>query len=91
MKINIWIFLISILSSCTSYNKHEDFIDRKDASKVVFQNNMQECEKLCHLQASRSEGSKRAGEILIDKKRYFISCMNRKGWFQKASRQFVKF
>lgn len=46
---------------------------------------MEECEKLGHLQANKSEGSKRAGEILIDKKRYFLSCMNRKGWVQKIS------
>ncbi len=46
---------------------------------------MQECEKLGHLEAPRAEGSKRAGEILIDKKRYFLSCMERKGWASKVS------
>ena len=83
MKINIWIFLI--LSSCTSYSKHEDFVERKDASKVFLKNNMQECEKLGRLQASRPEGSKRAGEILLDKKHYAFDCMKRKGWVLRAS------
>lgn len=85
MKINIWIFLILILSSCTSYNSYEDFKEREGFTKVTFQDNMEECEKLGHLQATRSEGSKRAGEILIDKKRYFMNCMNRKGWIAKVS------
>ena len=50
-KINICIFLILILSSCTSYNKHEDFVERKDASKVVFKitcrnvNNLVACKR----------------------------------------------
>ena len=81
-------FFISIifsLSGCTSYNQYENFKERNDSNKLVFQDNAQECEKLGHLQASRSEGSKRAGEILIDKKRYFISCMSRKGWSGKVS------
>lgn len=83
MKINIWIFLI--LSSCTSYNSYEDFKEREGVTKVTFQGNMEECGKLGHLQATRSEGSKRAGEILIDKKRYFMNYMNRKGWIAKVS------
>jgi len=83
MKIIIYFFLV--ISSCTSYTKYEDFRERKDSTKIVFQDNAEECEKLGHLQASRSEGSKRAGEIMLDKKRYFMSCMNRKGWISNVS------
>ena len=83
MKIIIYFFLV--ISSCTSYTKYEDFKERNDSTKIVFQDNAEECEKLGHLQASRSEGSKRAGEIMIDKKRYFMSCMNRKGWISNVS------
>jgi hypothetical protein len=75
---------ILLFFSCSSYTNYEDFKVRDDSTKVIFQNNAEECDKLGHLQASRSEGSKRAGEILIDKKRYFMSCMNRKGWILKV-------
>ena len=85
MKIIIYFFSFLVISSCTSYTKYEDFKERKDSTKIVFQDNAEECEKLGHLQASRSEGSKRAGEIMIDKKRYFMSCMNRKGWISQVS------
>ena len=85
MKIIIYFFSFLVISSCTSYIKYEDFKERKDSTKIVFQDNAEECEKLGHLQASRSEGSKRAGEIMIDKKRYFMSCMNRKGWISNVS------
>ena len=83
MKIIIYFFLV--ISSCTSYTKYEDFKERKDSTKIVFQDNAEECQKFGHLQSSRSEGSKRAGEIMINKKRYFISCMNRKGWISQVS------
>ena len=85
MKIIIYFFSFLVISSCTPYTKYEDFKERKGSTKIVFQDNAEECEKLGHLQASRSEGSKRAGEIMIDKKRYFMSCMNRKGWILNVS------
>ena len=86
MKIIIQIFIIFIFCGCTSYLNYENFKERKGVARVVFQGNMEGCEKFRNLQATRSEGSKRAGEILIDKKRYFMSCMNRKGWFSKVSK-----
>ncbi len=85
MRLIIGLFIILILSNCTSYSNYEDFDERKNIGKVVFKENTQECEKLGRLQASRAEGSKRAGEIAIDKKRYFLNCMNRKGWISKVS------
>ena len=85
MKIITYFFSFLVISSCTSYTKYEDFKERKGSTKIVFQDNADECEKLGHLQVSRSEGSKRAGEIMIDKKRYFMSCMNRKGWILNVS------
>jgi hypothetical protein len=86
MKTFLFIFAhILLLFSCSSYTNYEDFKERTDSTKVVFQDNVQECEKLGYLQASRSEGSKRAGEILIDKRKYFMSCMDRKGWISKAT------
>ena len=75
---------ILLFFSCSSYNQYENFKERKDVTELLFQDDMKQCDKLGHLQASRSEGSKRAGEILIDKKRYFMSCMNRKGWVSKV-------
>ena len=85
MKIIIYFFSFLVISSCTSYTKYENFKKRKDSTKIVFQDNVEECQKFGHLQSSRSEGSKRAGEIMINKKRYFISCMNRKGWISQVS------
>jgi hypothetical protein len=86
MKITLFILAhILLFFSCSSYTNYEDFNERTDSTKMVFQDNAQECEKLGHLEASRSEGSKRAGEISIDKKRYFVSCMNRKGWISKVT------
>ena len=85
MKIIIFIFIILIFSNCTSYSNYEDFKVRNDSTMIIFQDNAEQCEKLGSVQASRSEGSKRAGEILIDKKRYFMSCMNRKGWISNVS------
>ena len=85
MKIIIYFFYFLVISNCTSYTKYEDFKERKDSTKIVFQDNADECEKIGHLQASRSEGSKQVGEIMIDKKRYFMSCMNRKGWILNVS------
>jgi hypothetical protein len=77
---------ILLFFSCSSYNQYENFQERKDVTELLFQDDMNECDKLVHLQTSRSEGSKRAGEILIDKKRYFMSCMDRKGWIAKVSK-----
>jgi len=85
MKIIIWVLIAFFLTSCTSYKNYEDFQERKDVTKITFQDNMKKCKKLGHLQTARSERSRRAGEVLIDKKRYFMSCMNRKGWIAKAS------
>ena len=85
MKFIIFIFVFLFLSNCTSYSNYEDFKERNDSTMIIFQDNAEQCEKLGSVQASRSEGSKRAGEILIDKKRYFMSCMNRKGWTPKVS------
>ena len=81
----IYFFSFLVISSCTYYTKYEDFKERNDSTKIVFQDNAEECEKLGHLQSSRSEGSKRAGEIMIDKKRYFMTCMDRKGWISNIS------
>ena len=85
MKIITYFFSFLVISSCTSYTKYENFKERKDSTKIVFQDNAEECQKFGHLQSSRAEGSKRAGEIMINKKRYFISCMNRKGWISQVS------
>ena len=68
---------------------YENFEERKDVTELLFQDHMKQCDKLGRLQASRSEGSKRAGEILIDKKRYCLSCMNRKGWVSKVSKETI--
>ena len=86
MKITLFILAhILLFFSCSSYTNYEDFKERTGSTKVVFQDNVQQCEKLGYLQASRSEGSKRAGEILIDKRHYFMSCMKRKGWISRAT------
>jgi|TARA_B100000959_G_C14971943_1_gene620061 hypothetical protein len=87
MKIILFILTYTLFFlSCSSYTNYEDFKKRPDSSETSFNNNLEECEKLGHLQASRPEGSKRAGEILIDKKRYFLGCMDRKGWIPKSSK-----
>lgn len=58
--------------------------------KLHYKENAEECENLGHLQASRSEGSKRVGEILIDKKRYFLGCMDKKEWIQKSPKKNIR-
>ena len=85
MKLIIINLVCLFFSNCTSYSNYEDFKVRNDSTMIIFEDNAEQCEKLGSVQASRSEGSKRAGEILIDKKRYFMSCMNRKGWTPKIS------
>ena len=88
----LFFFILShilLFFSCSSYNQYENFEERKDVTELLFQDHMKQCDKLGQLQASRSEGSKRAGEILIDKKRYFLSCMNRKGWVSKVSKESI--
>ena len=52
---------------------------------VTFENNKLDCWEHSNLLAAKAEGSKRAGEILIDKRRYFLGCMKRKGGVSKVS------
>lgn len=83
-------YFVSILVSlcffgCTSYNDIEDFKERKNSNRVVFEKNKLDCQEHSKLLASKAEGSKRAGEIMIDKRRYFLTCMKRKGWVSKIS------
>ena len=85
MKISIWMLVALCFVGCTSYNNLEDFKVRKDSNRITFQNNKLDCQEHSNLLAARAEGSKRAGEILIDKRRYFLGCMKRKGWVSKVS------
>jgi len=85
MKYFVSIFVSLYFLGCNSYNEIEDFNERKDSNRVVFEKNKLDCQEHSELLASKAEGSKRAGEIMIDKKRYFISCMMRKGWISKVS------
>ena len=57
-----------------------------ESERVTFENNKLDCWEHSNLLAAKAEGSKRAGEILMDKRRYFLSCMKRKGWVLKVSK-----
>jgi len=85
MKDFVLILVSLYFFGCTSYNNIENFKERKDANRVVFEKNKLDCQEHSELLASKAEGSKRAGEIMIDKRRYFLSCMKRKGWISKVS------
>ena len=84
MNFFIWMLLALCFSGCTSYNNIGDFEERKDSNLITFENNKLDCHEHSNLLAAKAEGSKRAGEILIDKRRYFLSCMKRKGWVSKV-------
>ena len=85
MNYFIWMLVALYFLGCTSYNNLEDFKERKDSNRATFYNNKLDCQEHSNLLAAKGEGSKRAGEILIDKRRYFLSCMKRKGWISKVS------
>ncbi len=71
---------------CDSSFNYDDFIERKGVDKVSFLMDDKQCQKEGELLANQSEGSKRAGEILLDTKYYKMNCMKRKGWnFKKGS------
>ena len=86
MKIFSEMLIVLCFVSCTSYNSIEDFKERKDSNRITFENNKLDCQEHSNLLAAKAEGSKRAGEILIDKRRYFLGCMKRKGWISKVSK-----
>ncbi|MEC7786405.1 MAG: hypothetical protein VX579_05595 [Nitrospinota bacterium] len=86
MKIFSGMLIVLCFVSCTSYNNIEDFKERKDSNRITFENNKLDCQEHSNLLAAKAEGSKRAGEILIDKRRYFLGCMKRKGWISKVSK-----
>ena len=81
----IYMLVALYFLGCTSYNNLEDFKERKDLNRNTFYNNKLDCQEHSNLLAAKAEGSKRAGEILIDKRRYFLGCMKRKGWVSKVS------
>ena len=85
MNYFICMFVTLYFFGCKSNNNLEDFKERKDSNRITFENNKLDCQGHSNLLASKAEGSKRAGEILIDKQRYFLSCMKRKGWIPKVS------
>ena len=68
---------------CDSSLNYDDFIEKKGDDRVGFQMDDKQCQKEGELLANQSEGSKRAGEIIIDTKYYKMSCMKRKGWISK--------
>ncbi len=86
MNCFIWILVAVGFAGCSSYNNLEDFKERKDSNQVTFESNKLDCQEHSNLLAAKAEGSKRAGEILIDKRRYFLGCMKRKGWISKVSK-----
>jgi len=86
MKIFSGMLIVLCFVSCTSYNNIENFKERKDSNRITFENNKLDCQEHSNLLATKAEGSKRAGEILIDKRRYFLGCMKRKGWISKVSK-----
>ena len=86
MNCFVWMLLTLFFVGCTSYNNLEDFKERKDSNLITFEKNKLDCHEHSNLLAAKAEGSKRAGEILIDKRRYFLSCMKRKGWISKVSK-----
>ena len=80
-RVIVFLALYAIFTAgCDSSLNYGDFIERKNNDKVSFQMNDKQCQKEGELLANQSEGSKRAGEILLDTKYYKISCMKRKGW-----------
>lgn len=85
MKYFIYIFIPLYFFGCASDYNLEDFKLRKDVNKTTFRENKANCQKHSNLLASKSEGSKRAGEIAIDQKNYFLGCMERKGWVLRVS------
>ena len=72
--------LTLFLSNCDTSTNFEDFKNSSNISKIKFKEDFKECQKEGQLQGMRSEGSKRAGEIILDKKYYSMNCMKRKGW-----------
>jgi len=86
MKIFSGMLIVLCFVSCTSYNNIEDFKERKDSNRITFENNKLDCQEHSNLLAAKTEGSKRTGKILIDKRRYFLGCMKRKGWISKVSK-----
>lgn len=86
MNCFVWMLVALCFVGCTSYNNIEDFKERKDSNLITFENNKLDCHEHSNLLAAKAEGSKRAGEILIDKRRYFLSCMKRNGWISKVSK-----
>ena len=84
MNYFIWVLVVLWFLGCTSHNNLEDFKERKDSNGIIFENNKLACQEHSNLLAAKAEGSKRAGEILIDRQRYFLSCMKRKGWIPKV-------
>ena len=86
MNFFIWMLVALCFAGCTSYNNIGDFEERKDSNLITFENNKLDCHEHSNLLAAKAEGSKRAGEILIDKRRYFLSCMKRKGWVSRVSK-----
>ena len=71
------------MTSCDSSLKYNNFVAKGNVDEVGFQMDSNECLKEGKLLANKAEGSKRAGEVLLDTEYYKISCMKRKGWIPK--------
>ena len=79
------LFIVLSFISCSSDYYFEDFELRNDVIKSTFMKNKLICQKHSKLLEFRSEGSKGAGEMAIERNKYFLGCMESTGWVLRAS------
>ena len=85
MRYLIHLFIALGFISCSPDYKFEDFELRNDVIKSTFMKNKLICQKHSKLLEFRSEGSKGAGEMAIERNKYFLSCMKSAGWVLRTS------
>jgi len=65
-------------------NKYKSYEDQGKKGKEVFLNDFRYCQDFSREKIKRSEGSKGAGELMLEKKFIFFSCMKRNYWILKG-------
>jgi len=80
----ISIFLLSIcLLGCLEDNDYKSYKDQKRKGEKAFHVDLKSCQDFSNLNIKRSEGSKAAGELLLEKNFLINNCMKRNYWIKK--------
>ena len=69
---------------CISEKNYQAYEDPKNKGETIFLNDLKVCKEISIQKTRRVEGSEGAGERFNRKNKIFLSCMEKKNWFQKG-------